>query len=393
MDLLNSRPSDPGLKRELARAHHRVGEIQSMLGRPEEAQRQLEQAIEMLQQMQGGTSQAQLPAAADLRQDLAMVHNSLAEVLRQTGQSPETVEQHYRIALALQQPPAAGTAGRPRELARSHNNLGILLTDTGRYAEAQAAFSQAIQQLSRTSIPQAEDFGRQADLARSYINLGVLLRKQKNIADAEQAYRDAIAVLGRLAEQHPNDRDQQYRSAISRLDLANLILEETARPGDAEPYCRQANATLLALTTSFPGIPRYCRELANSYISLGNVQARLNQPDEAQQSFEQARAHLDDLQDRFPEIVPREAGYHSLRGITLGGLGYLALQRGATEEASHLVQQAVDAQRVAAQIEPQNPEYHRRLQQHYVFLAQILRQLGQGERAREIERIAEETSR
>jgi tetratricopeptide (TPR) repeat protein len=386
-DLLDARPENPGLRQELARAYHRVGQINAMLGRPENAREAYERAITMFEQLT-----AKVPNDPEHRHLLAISYDFLGELLRQGGTDLQAAEQHYRDALRIQDDLVRDNSARRdfrRERTRSHNNLGILLMDTGRNEEAEHSFTSAIEGLEQLVAENPSLGAFQADLARAYINRGVLARKQKRVSHAEQAYAKAVGILGELVAAHPEEREYRYKWAVSYLDLGNLLLEETPRFDDALANCETANQLLRALEAAFPAIPLYCRELANSYISLANVHARAGDLDAARDAFEQALKHLDELAVNFADLAKGDAAYHSLHGITLGGLGYVALTRRAADEARDFVERAAQAQSAAVQLQPDNPEYRRRLELHYSFLAQILKKLGREDEARQAQRKAE----
>src|SRR5262249_50110542 len=72
---------------------------------------------------------------------------NLGLLLRDTGRLKEA-EAAYGVALAIRKQLAANFPTRPEfrcELATSHNNLGVLLSGTGRLKEAEAPFDAALQ--------------------------------------------------------------------------------------------------------------------------------------------------------------------------------------------------------------------------------------------------------
>jgi len=139
-----------------------------------------------------------------------------------------------------------GTKLAPRSATFS-NNLGNLLADLKRPAEAEAAYRQAIAldpndaaaysnlgnllgDLNRPA--EAEEMYRQAialdpNLAQAYSNLGTLLRKLERPAEAEAAYRQAIA------------KDPNYAKAYSNL---GILLRKLERYAEAEEMYRKGLA-------------------------------------------------------------------------------------------------------------------------------------------------------
>jgi eukaryotic-like serine/threonine-protein kinase len=78
------------------------------------------------------------------------------------------------------------------ELARSHNNLGVLLMETGRHKEAETAYADAlaIQKPLAADFPDKREF--REELARSHSNLGYLLRRTGRVKEAETAFSEAL---------------------------------------------------------------------------------------------------------------------------------------------------------------------------------------------------------
>jgi tetratricopeptide (TPR) repeat protein len=90
-----------------------------------------------------------------------------------------------------------------QELAMTHNNLGNLLQATGRVAEAEKAYRQALQLRERlvAEHPQVPQYRQ--ELATTHNNLGVLLQATGRVAEAEKAYRQALQLREQLVAEHP----------------------------------------------------------------------------------------------------------------------------------------------------------------------------------------------
>jgi eukaryotic-like serine/threonine-protein kinase len=82
---------------------------------------------------------ADFPNRPEFRRELARTNNDLGVLLHETGRLEEA-EASYGVALDLQRQLAADFPSRTefrQELAASHNNLGDLLRGTGRLKEAE----------------------------------------------------------------------------------------------------------------------------------------------------------------------------------------------------------------------------------------------------------------
>jgi hypothetical protein len=111
--------------------------------------------------------------------------------------------------------------------------------------------------------------------------------------------------------------------------------------------------------------------LANVCITQANERARAGDLDVANSAFEEALAHLDDLEGRYPKLRDTRADFRSLLGTALGGMAWIANERQAPEEALRLVERAIEEQSAAVKLDPSNPKFQQFLTMHKTFLAQI----------------------
>ena len=150
-----------------------------------------------------------------------------------TRAGSKEAEAAYSAALDLQKQLAADFPTRPefrQELARSHNNLGILLRDTGRLKEAEAAYGAALD-LQRQL---AADFPNQPDLrnelAGTCVNLAVLCNQRRDF-QAAKAYLEEARPHHQAAlkanPRHPIYR-QFLRNNLWTLARANAGLLDQA---------------------------------------------------------------------------------------------------------------------------------------------------------------------
>ena len=152
---------------------------------------------------------------------------------RDTGRLKEA-EAAYADALALQKQLAADFPTRPefrQELARSHNNLGILLHDTGRLKEAEAAYADAL--ALRSNWPPNSRISRTCgnELADTAHEPGDDSDLRQRDFKAAKAYLDEAGPHHEAAlkanPRHPDYR-QPYRNNLTALIRANAGLGDPA---------------------------------------------------------------------------------------------------------------------------------------------------------------------
>jgi Flp pilus assembly protein TadD len=157
------------------------------------------------------------------------VHNNLGNLLYETGRFAEA-EIAFRRALELNSDDAKG-----------HNNLANLLNETRRFVEAEGSFHRALE--------------LQPDFAEAHYNLGNLFYKTKRLAEAEGAYRRTLELKSDFVRAHGNlgklfhetkrftEAEEAYRRAAEldpdyaeALFGLSLLLLGTGRYAEAWPY-------------------------------------------------------------------------------------------------------------------------------------------------------------
>jgi tetratricopeptide (TPR) repeat protein len=231
----------------------------------------------------------------DYRRDLASSHNSLGLLLSDLGKRPEA-EAEYRQALALPEKLASDFPGVPRyreELARSHNNLGNLLSDLGKRPEAEAEYRQALalQEKLATDFPTLPQYREQ--LARSYNNLGNLLRDLGKRPEAEAQYRRALALRERLATDFPTVPGYAVDLGCSYLDFGNLV-RDRGEPAASLDWYAKAHASLRPVLAKESRLVSARRILRNVHWDRAAALDRLGRHAEAVADWEQTLALNDE---------------------------------------------------------------------------------------------------
>jgi tetratricopeptide (TPR) repeat protein len=128
------------------------------------------------------------------------------------------------------------------------------------------------------------------ELARSHNNLGILLHGRPG--EAEKEHRLALALKEKLAEQFPAAPEYRQDAAMSHNNLGALLSGLSGRREEAEKECRSALAILEKLVEQFPTVPAYAVELGAGYLNFGELLRRQGQPEAAVPWFDKAIARL-----------------------------------------------------------------------------------------------------
>ena len=125
-------------------------------------------------------------------------------------------------------------------LAASHNNLGLLLAQTGRLAEGEAEQRKAlaIRQALADRNPAVSLF--REHVAASHFNLGMLLlgTGRPSEAEAERAARPWLYTQ-RLADDNPAVSGYRSTLANTHVNLGRLLADTRGRPREAEAEYRK----------------------------------------------------------------------------------------------------------------------------------------------------------
>jgi serine/threonine-protein kinase len=342
-------PTAPPYRQELAQTHLKLGNMLMQTGRPREAEATYREA----QAVQRSLA-ADFPDVPQYRHELAITHNNLGNLWQEVGRSKEA-EAAYREAQAVQKSLAADFPAVPqyrRELAITHNNLGTLLARTGRPQEAEAAHREAlaIRKALAAEYPAVPRYRQ--ELASTHTNLGGLLYNVGRLKEAEAAIREALALYKALAADFPGVPQYRYELAGTLTNLGNL-LKDTGRAKEAETATRNALDHFKALAADFPGVPQYRYELAGTHNNLGGLLQNTGRPQEAEAAYTDALDLLKALAADFPAVPD----YQAELANTLEGLAELARRRKDHPAARRLLEEARPHTQAALEANPRHPFY------------------------------------
>jgi tetratricopeptide (TPR) repeat protein len=375
---LEDRKDDPVVRREAGRAYLRLGDIQEMMNEHGQAEQAYGAAIKLL-----GDLRAEAPGVADYRRDLARAFNNqgmlfkkntrveeaepavrralqlrkelaeefpdnhdyrrdyevsrynLGTLLARLGRRFQEAEDAYRQALAQQERLArSGRVEDQRELARTLNNLGLLLVGADR-PEAEKLFRTALE-VQQKLVAKANLPGHRYQLARIHGNLGGVLVDKETPQKVEEHYRRMLEILSGLVTDFPRVVD--YRQDLAGIH-SNLgwLASNGKRAAEAETHLRRALVLREQLAVEFPGVPDHRHKRAETLVKLGIVLQGSGRPGEAERAYRDALAVREDLVTWFPKVP----AYRSALGATLNNLALLLFYRGVLSERRQHLELAV----------------------------------------------------
>jgi tetratricopeptide (TPR) repeat protein len=308
----------------------RVADLWEKLGQHDTALGGCKEAITLFKYLV-----ADFPAVHYYRRELAASHNNLGLVLANVGRRPEA-EDAYRQALAIQGNLVADFPDVPlyrHDLAKHHSNLGRVLGDLGQRPKAQRAYQEALTILDKlvTDFPAVAKY-RQT-LVSTYISLGELYSNDLGRRpEAEAAYQKALKIHETLAAEfstQPNYR-QQLAGVHNNL---GLLLGDMGRRLEAEAASREALTIQEKLATDFPAVPKYRIDLAGSQVNFGIVLRKNKQPEQSLEWYGKAIATLDVVMRQVKSDVTAQGNLCNAHWGRADA--FLDLKRFSEAEAAH----------------------------------------------------------
>jgi tetratricopeptide (TPR) repeat protein len=218
-----------------------------------------------------------------------------------------------------------------------------------------------------------EDFRYRPALARLLLQFAMLLSDTGRPAQAEPVFQEALNVCQQVVEDSP--AVPEHREDLARLHFARAnAFAALHRPADQEAALHQAISIYEQLSKKFPEEPDYSFKAASSRNSLGAM--LMNQERRGAQAEEQFRSARVVL-DKLAEQAPANAEYQHVLGGIKNNVAMLLNRRWEFAPARELLKQAINHQQAALRVNADNKSYRQFLRNHYDNLAETLVQLGE----------------
>ena len=197
------------------------------------------------------------------------------------------------------------------QLADIHHNIGFLLSQTGKSADAITAYesSRAINQKLADANPAVTQF--QSRVAWNRNNIGLVQAAAGHPAEALESYRSARSINQILVDANPAVTQFQSHLAWNHTNIGNL-LERTGNLTNALESHRSASAVYERLVGDNPKVAEFRSELALSLSGLGRGQRLAHRPKASVASLRRAIALRDVLPTPSIEATYELALDHAL---------------------------------------------------------------------------------
>ncbi len=305
---------DASLRRELASAYDRVGDIRGGLRTASgtDAAGALENYRTSLQLRQ--VLAAETPADPVLRKDLATSHIKVGDLLERTGQAAAALAS-YQEAVTIQEDLARADAGAEsrRGLAIGLQNVAGGYYRNGDAANARATFERSLRLrreiANENPLPElapgnpqldpANDEHKrlalyQRDVSVALIGLGDLLYELGESEEALRYFDEALEVREHLFRLMSRSVTYRRDVAIAHY-FAGRALLDLNRTSEAMEHVSLLLQSAQEARAKNPGTGRFEADLALAHIAVGRATAQMGDHTAAREHFEKAGAILEPL--------------------------------------------------------------------------------------------------
>jgi conflict system STAND superfamily ATPase len=294
-----------------------------------------------------------------------------------------------------------------REGARAETNLRLatkavdeLLVSTDRNQASVGADVPQMEQLRRELLERAKVFYAEFiqqqpenekfvnEMGSAHFRLGQINRMLDDPEEAEKEYRASIAQFESLARRSPGNAEYRQALANSFNGLGETLRPSSARRAEAEKAYGSALALQTALIAESPSNGAYEQELARTYynrgILFGSLAAAASDPTfrQADADFRQAIRVLEPVSQRNADPQPSQELARAYNNLAV------LLSQGARDDqmmhdARLFYERAIRIHDDLAATQPGNREYKLELAKFSGNYAELLRELGSFDLARQ----------
>jgi eukaryotic-like serine/threonine-protein kinase len=366
--LVAESPGELAPERELARNYSNLGMVLKKANRFQDAEAAMREGLALRERVAES-----LPDSVETQRDVAASRYFLGTVLAVLPGKHAEAEKIYRQALKVQDELAARSPEDRRAQARTLTNLGNLLKATD-LAAAEQAYRHAddIQQQLIDRYPAVPSYRR--ELARTHNNLAVVLFLNGQPQQSEEFFARALKLVAELTSHFPEVPEYEKEAAIIHRDRGKLLTAKE-KFAEAEKELDTALSILKKLVGAFPAVPDYRRFQAMAHLDLAMLQKKMKRPEDARKSYDRAL----EIQEKLVAEFPRVVDYRGDLGSALLGLGRLLYDQGTVKsqkEASQHMKKAIAEHRLAWEANRQNFEFRNALTADYTVLLAALLRLG-----------------
>ena len=300
--LAREKGTDASLRRELAEAYQKVGDVQAgmteagNLGQTAGALQSYRKAVAIREALA-----AEAPGIAELRGELATAYSAMGR-LQSTMADFSGASTNFRKALALREELLAaspGDANLRKAVAGSYYDVGNSFIDRGDYATALEFHRKDLAIYEELLGQEPGDERRQSNVSLASKNVGALLEKLGDLPAAAGQYQRAVLLDQRRSEANPLDAKARLDLSYSYGSLGGCLGASGDLAGAVETYAR-ALAIRRDLAAADPKNQRFQNAVVTALNRIGYFKAKAGDASGARESYREAVAILEALSRADP---------------------------------------------------------------------------------------------
>jgi non-specific serine/threonine protein kinase/serine/threonine-protein kinase len=312
---------DPGLRREFATVYQRLSEVVGSTGDTSEALALARKALKLQREAAELASPASAPQPPDLQREIVASHTRVGDLLSATGDTNGAIEQR-RLAVTLMERLAAAAPddqGNIRQLGIAYFKLGNSLgnpnyPNAGDKAGALLHLERSYDLFRRATAayPSNAVFRRNLAIAGSAVSDLLLALGRRDEALARQ--REVLGAVEALAAADPTNATARNDVAIS-LSKIGEILVESGRSAEAVREFARALEIHQGLAAADPANHTLKLEVAGDHNRIATAQANIGTRDAALANHTRAVTMTRELRAANPTNIELTMGL----ALALGG--------------------------------------------------------------------------
>jgi tetratricopeptide (TPR) repeat protein len=243
--------------------------------------------------------------APGVRYDLALAHHRLGQIHRELGDYAAAEESSVKAIAALQNLDRAQpeVAEFQRDLAASYVMLGLVYTKTARWEKAEASYQQALAIQEKRAAANPEAAEDQYALANTFSALGLVHQNEEHPESAAAMCQQAQNILSKLARDFPLVSEYRSLLATTQMNLGIVYLGKSWNERAATAL-EEARGIYGRLVQGRPNaLPEDLQFLARSHALLGVAYCRANRTEKAEEVQQQALRIFQTLAQEHPDVV------------------------------------------------------------------------------------------
>ncbi|XZE54582.1 tetratricopeptide repeat protein [Planctomycetaceae bacterium SH139] len=297
-------PSVRHYSTQFAAANHNLAEVVLRMNRFPQAIELLQSSIERLEATRAAEPLLQKEVA-----DLANSYMTLGQAQSMLGE-PADAEGPLRKAAELWSESAQSAPDVPMyhvQVAACQHNLANILFNSGELEEAESLFRNSIQRLDQLKGDLAQVPQVKSDRGNSWMHLASSLQRMGRLEQAEQAYMTARDHFAELAQEEPDNPKYADQHAASFHNHADLLLAAN-RVQEAAVGFQRSIDILTPAAAKFPEVGIIQADLANSLQQKAVALNALNQAAESLSAIEASLEMWERLNLKHPQTPELLAG-------------------------------------------------------------------------------------